>query len=258
MIPAAEAQLHRRAMIHKCMLTQQIATAKLALKVRQRASPRLNEAVAKVRESAESAAVGRLRQHMAPIYRKAPASAAKYANPRHWLLLNALRVADLGLDAVSGLRILDIGCGPGYFVAMTRALGHQCHGVDAPDECFNAVEREVYATLTEALHCRDAVSPLLIERFKPLPFRDRPFDLITAFWVCFNRHRQPDEWGSEEWRFFVQDAMANLCPGGRIVLDLNEHFERYGALRFYDAATMDYFRSMGSVDQGRVVLAGPQ
>jgi len=244
-------------MIHKCMLSEQIATAKLALKVRQRGSTGLNEALAQVRKSADSAAIGQLWQRMAPIYHKDPTSAAKYANPRRWLLLNALRVAELGLDTASGLRVLDIGCGPGYFVAMVRALGHQCHGVDAPDECLNAVEREVYTTLTGALHCRDTVSPLLIERFKPMPFRDQPFDLITAFWICFNRHGQADEWGIDEWRFFTQDALACVRPGGRIVLDLNENPERYGALRFYDTATRDYFRSTGSVEQGRVVLSRP-
>jgi hypothetical protein len=116
------------------------------------------------------------------------------------------------------------------------------------------VERDVYATLTRALHCSEVVSPLLIERFQPMPFRQEPFDLITAFWICFNCHRQSDEWGPEEWRFFVEDALACLRPGGRLVLDLNENPERYGKLRFYDAATEDYLRSKGTVHQGRVVL----
>ena len=169
-------------------------------------------------------------------------------------MLNALRVAALDLDKSSSRRILDLGCGPGYFVALTRALGHDSHGVDAPASDLNEVEREVYTTLVQALGCSDVVSPLLIERFKPLPFRDRPFDLISAFWICFNRHRQPDEWGAREWKFFVEDALSCLRPGGRIVLELNENPERYGALRFYDAALADYFRSVGSVDDGRVVV----
>jgi len=234
-------------------LSDQIATAKLALKVRRHSSPGLNETVSRVEASIELA-VAELWRKVEATYRRDPASAAKYARPHQWFLLNTLRLAELGLDNSSALRILDIGCGPGYFVALARALGHDCHGVDAPGPYLTDVEREVYTSLLQAFDCSRVVSPLLIERFKPLPFREQPFDLITAFWICFNRHRQDDEWGLEEWKFFVQDALACVRPGGRIVLDLNENRDRYAELRFYDEATQDYFRSVGNVNQGRVVL----
>jgi len=190
-------------------------------------------------------------------YQREPNSAAKYANPRFWLLLNSLRIAELGLDTTSGLRVLDIGCGPAYFLAIARALGHHCYGVDVPDSFLTPLERDVYTTLIDVLRCREVVSPLLIERFKPLPFREEPFDLITAYLICFNRHQQPDEWCRDEWRFFVEDAMGCLRPGGRLMLDLNENQGRYGELRFYDAPTRDYFRSVGKVNQGRVVIVRP-
>jgi hypothetical protein len=197
-----------------------------------------------------------MRRRVEPIYQREPTSAARYARPHHWILLNALRVADLGLHTTPKLRVLD-GCGPAYFLAIAQALGHQCYGVDAPDSVLTPVERDVYTTLVDALQCREVVSPLLIERFKPLPFREAPFDLITAYWICFNRHRQPVEWGCAEWRFFVEDAMAWLRPGGRMMLDLNENSERYGELRFYDASTRDYFRSVGTVAGGKVVVVRP-
>jgi len=237
-------------------LSSSIATGRLALQVRRRAaSPALRRAVAKVEALSHSAPVAQLRRRVEPIYQREPASAAKYAKPRHWILLNTLRVADLGLDTASALRVLDIGCGPAYFLAVARALGHEAYGVDAPDTALTPVERDVYTTLINVFQCREVVSPLLIERFKPLPFREQPFDLITAYWICFNRHRQRDEWGRQEWRFFVEDAMACLRPGGRLILDLNEHAERYGQLRFYDEATRDYFRSVGTVNQGKVLVA---
>ena len=239
------------------MLSSRIATAKLTLKVRARRSHRLNQAIRQVETMADCAAVRKLRERVAPVFQQDPTSAAKYAEPRQWVLLNAMRAADLGLDGAPGRRVLDIGCGPGFFVAMARALGHECSGVDAPETYFTAVEKDVYSSMTAALHCREVVSPLLIERFKPLPIRDQPFDLLTAFWICFNRHRQEDEWGVDEWRFFVEDALGCLRPGGKMVLDLNENPQRYGELRFYDAATRDYFCSKGSVDQGRVVVARP-
>jgi len=239
------------------MWSAHVETTKLALKVCRYKSLRLNSAVSRVWSASRSAAIEQLRRRVAPAYQKSPTSAAKYAQPPRWVLRDAVRIADLGLHRVPPLRVLDIGCGPGYFLALGSALGHQCFGVDLPDQFFDEVERDVYATLTEALHCSQQVSPLLIERFQPLPFRDRPFDCITAFWICFNRHRQPDEWGTAEWRYFVEDALACLRPGGRIVLELNENPELYGSLRFYDSATRDYFRSVGTVNQGRVIVARP-
>lgn len=239
------------------LVTDRIAIARLAHRARQYRCPGLDAAVAKVQAAAGSAAVNQLRRRVEPVYRRDPTSAAKYARPRHWILLNTLRVAGVGLHTTSGLRILDIGCGPAYFLALARALGHDAHGVDAPESILSPVERDVYDTLIGVFECGRVVSPLLIERFKPLPFREQPFDLITAYWVCFNRHRQPDEWGREEWRFFVEDALACLRPGGRIVLELVEVPERYGALRFYDEPTLDLFRSAGTVERGRVVIPRP-
>jgi SAM-dependent methyltransferase len=239
------------------MLSGSMETAKLALKASRYRSAALKAALSKVQESLRSPQFAELRRKFTPVCREAPTSAAKYVQPRRWLLLNLLRAAELGLDNSSGLRILDIGCGPGYFVAFARALGHYCEGVDAPESYLTEVEREVYATLTKVLHCSGVISPLLIERFRPVPFGEQSFDLITAFWICFNRHRQPDEWGVAEWKFFIEDALGCLRPGGRLVLDLNENAERYGALRFYDDPTLEYFRSVGSVRQQRVIVPRP-
>jgi SAM-dependent methyltransferase len=239
------------------LLSRPIHHAARALKLRRYGSGVLNGLVAKVEAEADAKAIAELWERVAPLFRNDPVSAAKYAQPREWLTFNALRVADLGLHVSPALRVLDIGCGPGYFVALARALGHEARGVDAPDYILNELERDVYATLTRAFHCRDVVSPLLIERFNPMTLREGPFDLITAFWICFNRHRQPDEWGVAEWRYFIEDALACLRPGGRIVLDLNENAERYGRLRYYDQATRDYFASAGSVRQGRVIVQRP-
>jgi hypothetical protein len=83
-----------------------------------------------------------------------------------------------------------------------------------------------------------------------LPYRD--LDAITAFWICFNRHRQLDEWGASEWRFFVEDAGAHLRRGGFLHLELNSHAERYGSLDWYDEETLDFFRSVGTVQRGVV------
>ncbi len=214
----------------------------------------VKDLLASVEESADIARIERLWTEMKPAFRKEPTSAAKYADRRYWLLLNAYRALKLGLQSGPKLRIMDLGCGPGYFLAVARTLGHEAYGVDAPVSFQTPVEKRVYSELLEALHCSRNVSPLLIEPFAKLPFGDERYDLITAFWICFNRHRQPDSWGVDEWRFFVQDAMGYLREGGRLLLDLNEDAERYGELGFYDPATLAYFRSVGAVDRGRVLI----
>jgi SAM-dependent methyltransferase len=231
----------------------------LEARLRRYGSRALKEVPASVERSADMDRIRRLWRRVRPFYRKDPNSAPKFArHPRFWLLLNAERAARAGLHEAAGLRVLDIGCGPGYFLAVARALGHECDGVDAPQSHLTPDERTVYAELLGALACSSSVAPLLVERFVPLPFRDRPYDLIASFLVCFNRHRQSDSWGLEEWRFFVEDAFGCLREGGRIFLDLNPDPERFGELLYYDEPTCAFFRSLGTVDGGRVLLRRPR
>jgi SAM-dependent methyltransferase len=235
-------------------VSRRLGLYRLQVQIRRQGSRTLSDLPALIEKGMDPGKMRNLRHEVGDEYERDPASAAKYAIPRHWLLLNTLRAANLGLHNKTGLRILDIGCGPAYFLAVSRALGHQAEGVDAPDSHLRPVERQVYRGLIDVLQCGPYVRPLLIEPFVPLPDRELQYDLITAFWVCFNRHRQPDEWTVKEWQYFVDDAMGRLRSGGRLFLDLNENPERYGALRFYDEPTLRYFRSVGSVDRGQVLV----
>src|SRR5208283_3004135 len=103
------------------------------------------------------------------------------------------------------------------------------------------------------------VTPVLIERFQPMALPVRDLDLITAFWICFNRHQQADEWGAAEWRFWVEDALSHLRDGGVLHLELNSHPQRYRALQWYDQETLEYFRSAGQVQRNvvRIVKGKP-
>jgi SAM-dependent methyltransferase len=219
--------------------------------------PTARRLVAAIEGGADGRRLRELRTEMKSAYRNDPTGAAKYTDYRFWLALNLERAARLGLHRTQGLRIMDIGCGPGYFLAAARALGHECAGTDVPASCFNPVERRVYAEILEATGCRSCVSPLFIERFTPLPFERDSHDLITAFWVCFNRHRQADEWGAAEWRFFIEDALGVVRRGGRIVLELNANPERYGEAGYYDAETAALFRSVGSLERNWVTIQRP-
>lgn len=206
----------------------------------------------RILETVDLARIDDLALEMGPVLEQEATSAAKYADYGYWIPFNVSRAGVLGLHKSPPLRILDIGCGPGYFLAAARACGHQCYGVDAPAEILSVVERRVYSEVLVALSCQEQVSSLLIERFVPMSLPYTDLDLITAFWICFNRHRRPDEWGVAEWRFFVDDALGYLKPGGVLRLELNANPEHFKSLRFFDSETLEFFRSQGSVVGGIV------
>jgi len=209
----------------------------------------------RVCENADLQRIEKLAREMAPVVERDPACAAKYADYAYWIPFNVNRVGGLGLHHSRPLRILDIGCGPGYFLAAAAACGHECYGIDAPAAVMTPVEQRVYSAMLAALSLADRVSPLLIERYKPMALPQRDLDLITAFWICFNRHEQPDEWGAAEWKFFVQDAMSYLRDGGVLHLELNSNLSRYRSLEWYDHETLEFFRSAGAVDRNVVRIS---
>ena len=189
---------------------------------------------------------------MAGALERDPTCAAKYTDYTFWMPFNVARIGGLSLHKTPPLRMLDIGCGPGYFLAAARACGHECYGIDAPPSILSDVEKRVYSELLGALGCDAQVSPLLIERYVAMNLPLRDLDLITAFWICFNRHCQPDEWGVAEWQFFVADALSHLRDGGTLHLELNANPDRYGPRQWYDDETLKFFRSVGTVDGGIV------
>lgn len=146
---------------------------------------------------------------------------AKFLDYERFLRINAARAISLGLDRGAPRRVLDLGCGPGYFLAIARAMGHETLGLDLADN-------PVFNALIEALRLRrvsQQISPLV-----PLPQLGR-FDLITGFRVCFDRF--PEAWATAEWKFFLRDVLGRLTPGGVVHLLLNEHSPLFndGSLR---------------------------
>ncbi len=233
-------------------VTRHLEERRLANRIAEFNSTILDDLPAAVKKESDTARIARLKEELKPAFEKEPTSAAKYADLDYWLLFNVERVARLGLHREGSKKILDIGCGPGYFVAATRALGHQSFGVDLPAEYFTAVERRTYAEMLASLRIEPYVNSLMIERFSPMDLVEDRFDLISAFWICFNRHRQPDEWGVKEWQFWVKDALDRLRDGGVVHLELNENPERYGDLRWYDRPSLEFFQSAGTVERNIV------
>src|SRR5215468_9230794 len=54
----------------------------------------------------------------------------KYADVDHWLRVNRERVQDLKLHRVSPQRVLDLGCGGGFFLFILKRLNHSVLGLD--------------------------------------------------------------------------------------------------------------------------------
>jgi SAM-dependent methyltransferase len=213
---------------------------------------KLIQVPARVRRNIDISRIEGLKREMHASLKQSRTSAAKYADHDYWLSFNVQRIALLSLHEAQPLRLLDIGCGPGYFLAAARACGHDVYGVDIPRDLMTPVERRVYSELLGAMSLTKQVSPLLVERFVPMQLPYGDLDLITAFWVCFNCHRRADEWGAAEWRFFIDDALTHLRKGGVLHLELNENGRRYPQMKWYDQETLDIFRGAGTVHQNVV------
>src|SRR5260370_29629759 len=62
-------------------------------------------------------------------YASLPVGYAKYANVDSWLRLNRERVQDLKLHRSAPKRVLDLGCGGGFFLFILKRLGRSVLGL---------------------------------------------------------------------------------------------------------------------------------
>jgi SAM-dependent methyltransferase len=173
-------------------------------------------------------------------------SPKKYLNLDNWMRTNVKRVRDLRLKkAPPRLRILDIGCGSGYFLHITNCLGHDVLGMDLDRE---PIFRETIALLglKRIIH--------RIQPFQPLPDTGGPFDLITAHMTRFNWHDDGTPWGAKEWDFLLKDLAARLTSSGRLQFDLNALPDG----RHMEPELKQLFLSKGArIDRRRVHLKPP-
>jgi SAM-dependent methyltransferase len=137
----------------------------------------------------------------------------KYADVDQWLRVNRERVQDLKLHRSSPQRILDLGCGGGFFLFILKRIGHSVLGLDVD-------ESPLFKELLEVFDVPRTV--FRIQPFEPLPDLDQQFDWITAFSIGFDRYRATNSrWGPREWDFLLRDLELRLTPGGKIYLTLN-------------------------------------
>ena len=163
---------------------------------------------------------------------------AKYADVDRWLRVNRERVQDLKLHRSRPMRVLDLGCGGGYFLFILKSLGCSVVGLDMN-------EFPLFDDLLDLFGIPLVVCT--ITAFQPLPDLGQKFDWITAFSVKFNLYRPSQQrWGPKEWDFLLRDLEQYLAPGGKIFFALNPH--DYNAPELHD-----FFVSRGAnVERERI------
>jgi SAM-dependent methyltransferase len=199
---------------------------------------------------------GRLRRlwlDAPPQFIRSRSAPERYYDRATCLRRNIRLAALLGLHRPPPLRILDLGCGPGWFLAAGMYFGHEATGVDLPDAMMRERDRIVYTEVPRALKCLERIARAPILPFTPLPL-DGSYDLITAFQVCFDGQWDGRPWGVKEWAFFLEDIRRLGARSGRFYLQLNANASLHPGLLYYDRPTLDFFSSSGVVRKGRLLM----
>jgi SAM-dependent methyltransferase len=158
----------------------------------------------------------------------------------YWININIARAQDLWLDRAPPLRILDLGCGAGYFLYVCQFFGHCGIGLDTGDDPF-------FGALMNYFGLRRVITRIIPGI--PLPNFAERYDLITAHRICFHRiTRRPNgdwnEWAPANWKFFIGDVRTRLLkPKGHLLLDFNP---RPDGRSFFTPELRDLFVAEGA------------
>jgi len=171
-------------------------------------------------------------------YRPGSPRINRFEDVVYWIEVNIERAQDLWLDRASPMRIVDLGCGAGYFLYVCKYFGHDVLGFDTDNEAL-------FRATTALLDVARVVGR--IERQTPLPDLGAKFDLVTAHRICFHRigHvRDGIEWSPADWEVFINDIRTRfLNENGRLVLDFNP---RPDGSSFFTPELREFFLSQGA------------
>src|SRR5438876_9626521 len=122
---------------------------------------------------------------------------AKYADIDQWLRVNRERVQDLKLHRRPPQRVLDLGCGGGFFLFILKRFNHSVLGLDVDESPLFKELREVFGVPRTGFR---------IQPFESLPNLHQQFDWSTAFSICFERCRRANSrWRPGEWELVLCD-----------------------------------------------------
>ena len=163
----------------------------------------------------------------------------RFEDARYWIRINLKRVQDLWLDRSPPMRILDLGCGSGFFLYICKLFHHDVVGLDRDTN-------PMFRATTEFLGVPRVAAD--IDPMVPLPDLGEKFDLVTAYRICFQRistqqKGEWQEWSPKEWKFFLDDIRTRfLQPNGRLLLDFNPRPDG----SYFDEPVRECFREQGA------------
>src|SRR5256886_5187885 len=171
-------------------------------------------------------------------YRPGSPRINRFEDVIYWIEINIERAQDLWLDRAPPMRIVDLGCGAGYFLYVCKFFGHDVLGFDTDTE-------PLFRATTALLDVPRVIGR--IERQTPLPDLGEKFDLVTAHRICFHRIgrvRDGVEWSLADWDFFINDIRTRfLNENGRLLLDFNP---RPDGSSFFTPELRRFFLSQGA------------
>lgn len=123
-------------------------------------------------------------------------------------LRRAMKIArSLGLERSRPLKILDLGCGVGYFVAACREMGHGADGLDRADPVLQEAAAAIGVRYV----------PHMIGLARRLPEELAGYDMLTMMGVNLRHTAGGDFWGWPEYARLAADLWPRIVPGGRWV-----------------------------------------
>jgi ubiquinone/menaquinone biosynthesis C-methylase UbiE len=136
------------------------------------------------------------------------------------------------LPEVSGKRVLDAGCGSGYYSAWLAERGAEVVGVDASEEMIaEATDRHGDAATFRVADLREPLDA----------FEDGSFDLVVSQLALEH---------VEDWETPMAEFARLLAPGGRLVVSCDHPFTTYFVIEHEepevgsaDATAADYYET---------------
>jgi SAM-dependent methyltransferase len=200
----------------------------------------------RILETLERAQFEKLREQYP--YRTGSPRINRFEDVVYWIEINIERAQDLWLDRAPPMRIVDLGCGAGYFLYVCKYFGHEVLGFDTDNEAL-------FRATTALLDVARVIGR--IERQTPLPDLGAKFDLVAAHRICFHRIgrvRDGVEWSPADWEFFINDIRTRfLNENGRLILDFNP---RPDGSSFFTPRLREFFLSQGArIFRSKALLA---
>lgn len=107
-------------------------------------------------------------------------------------------------------QVLDLGCGPGFYLQRLAQRGFQCTGVDfSPASIYYAQQQAASAGLSIDYHCQD------IRQFEP----DTHYDFVMMTFGEFNVFSKTDGLA------ILENAANRLKPGGQLIIEVHTQAE---------------------------------